>query len=148
MALGTAAVILLGLLVLWAVRAGSRAKTTAEGTPAQQPPSSASAPAPAASPSGDLPAQPLDQPQAVYPEKALAFGVPVRVTVDLTVDDRGRVVKASAPFMDAEQQVPSHLFRSFRSAALKAARALRFQPATRGGKPVKEQVRLMIEVKP
>jgi serine/threonine-protein kinase len=148
MALGIAAVILLGLLGLWAVRTGPRAKTLAEGTPAQQPPSSASAPAPVVSPSGDLPAQPLDQPQPVYPEKALAFGIPVRVTVDLTVDDRGRVVKAVAPFMDAEQPVPSHLFRSFRSAALKAARALRFQPATRGGKPVKEQVRLMIEVKP
>ena len=148
MALGIAAAILLGLLVVWAVRAGSRAKTPAEGTPVQQPPSSASAPPPVASPSGDLPAQPLDQPQPVYPEKALAFGLPVRVTVDLTVDDRGRVVKAAAPFMDAEQPVPSHLFRSFRSAALKAARALRFQPATRGGKPVKEKVRLMIEVKP
>jgi serine/threonine-protein kinase len=148
-ALGIAAVILLGLLVLWAARARSRGETTAEATPpAQQQPSSTVAQTPVLPPSGDLPPRPLDQPQAVYPEKALAFGIPVRVTVDLTVDDRGRVVKAAAPFMDAEQPVPSHLFRAFRSAALKAARALRFQPAARAGKPVKEQVRLIIEVKP
>jgi serine/threonine-protein kinase len=150
-ALGIAAVILLCLLLLWAVRARSRGETAASTPPAGQP-SSASTPAPVVPPSGessgDRPAQPLDQPQAVYPEKALAFGLPVRVTVDLTVDDRGRVVKAAAPFMDAEQPVPSHLFRSFRSAALKAARALRFQPATRDGKPVKEKARLIIEVKP
>jgi eukaryotic-like serine/threonine-protein kinase len=148
LALGIAAVILLGLLVLWAVRARSRGETAAATTPPAGQPSSTSTPAPVLPPSGDLPPRPLDQPQAVYPEKALAFGIPVRVTVDLTVDDRGRVVKAAAPFMDAEQPVPSHLFRSFRSAALKAARALRFQPATRDGKPVKKQVRLIIEVKP
>jgi serine/threonine protein kinase len=148
-ALGIAAVIFLGLLMVWAFRARSRGEKAAPTTPpAQQQPSPATSPTPALPLSGDQPAQPLDQPQAVYPEKALAFGIPVRVTVDLTVDDRGRVVKAAAPFMDAEQPVPSHLFRSFRSAALKAARALRFQPATRAGKPVKEQVRLMIEVKP
>jgi len=147
-ALGIAAVILLSLLVLWAVRARSRGETAAATTPPVVQPGSTSTPASALPPSGDLPPRPLDQPLAVYPEKALAFGVPVRVTVDLTVDDRGRVVKAAAPFMDAEQTVPSHLFRSFRSAALQAARALRFQPATRDGKPVKEQVRLIIEVKP
>jgi outer membrane biosynthesis protein TonB len=105
-------------------------------------------PTPALPPSGDLPAQPLDPPAPIYPAEALAFGVPVRVTVDLTVDPRGEVVRAAAPFMDAEREIPRSLYHLFRNAALRAARDLRFRPATHDGAPVRDKVRLVIEISP
>jgi serine/threonine-protein kinase len=144
-ALGIAALILLGL---WVLHLASAKKAARENeTPAQASTLNPSPPPPT-EPAGDLPAQPLDPPAPIYPAEALAFGLPVRVTVDLTVDEKGAVKKAAAPFMDAEQPIPSNLYKLFRNAAQKAARDLRFQPATRNGKPVRSTVRLIVEVKP
>jgi len=103
---------------------------------------------PAVLPSGYSPARALDQPQPVYPETALGTGLAVRVTVDLEIDDRGSVVKAAAPFVDAEKPIPWNLYHSFQNAALEAARTLRFQPSTQNGKPARDHTRLVIEVRP
>jgi serine/threonine-protein kinase len=135
--------VLIGLGI-WAMHKRSAETALPEDTPAVQQPE----PTPTLPPLGDLPAQPLDRPAPLYPAEALAFGLPVRVTVDLTVDDRGRVVKAAAPFMDAEREIPRAHYRRFREAALEAARALNFRPATRNGEPVRDKVRLVIEVSP
>jgi outer membrane biosynthesis protein TonB len=147
--LGVAALL---AVVLWAGRSGSPGKATAL-TPGPTAPSGATPPPPAAStpaglPPGTSPAQPVDRPEPVYPEQAAGTGLAVHVTVDLAIDDRGRVIKADAPFVDAEKPIPWELYRPFKNAALKAARALHFQPASRYGAPIRDQVRLVIEVRP
>jgi serine/threonine-protein kinase len=138
--------VLIGLGI-WAMHKRAPQTPASEAQSAAQPSVSPVQPTPVP-PSGDLPAQPLDRPEPIYPAEALAFGVPVRVTVDLTLDQRGEVVRAVAPFMDSEREIPRNLYHLFRNAALKAARDLRFRPATRDGVPVRDKVRLVIEISP
>jgi serine/threonine-protein kinase len=139
--------------VLWMSRSGSppqnRPAAQPSPAPASPPPPPLLQPTPAETPRPPdfFPAQPVDRPEPVYPRQARGTGLAARVTVDLNIDDRGRVIKAAAPFLDAEKQIPWNLYRPFKNAALKAARDLRFQPATREGAPVKDKVRLVIEVR-
>jgi TonB family protein len=146
-ALGIIALIGLGL---WAARARSAGKPASENVPAAQQPVATPVPAetPPPLPAEFTPAQPLDRPQPVYPEKARGRGLIARVTVDLSVDESGRVTRAVAPFVDSQQEIPWDLYRPFQQAALKAARALRFQPAMRDGVPVRDKVRLVVDVTP
>jgi TonB family protein len=98
-------------------------------------------------PAGFVAAQPLDKPEPAYPEQARGTGLTVRVTVDLQIDDTGRVLSANAPFLASATPVPQNLYLSFKEAALKAARRTRFQPATRDGSAVGDKVRLVVEVR-
>jgi serine/threonine-protein kinase len=149
-ALGGIALITLIGLGLWMARSRSTGKPAPDNVPAAQQPVATPAPAETSPPlpGGFTPAQPLDRPQPVYPEKARGRGLIARVTVDLSVDESGRVIRAVAPFVDSQQEIPWDLYRPLQQAALKAARALRFQPAMRDGVPVRDKVRLVVDVTP
>jgi outer membrane biosynthesis protein TonB len=92
-------------------------------------------------------AEPREKPDPAYPREARGTGLTVRVTVDLEVDDTGRVQSATAPFLASAAPIPQDLYLYFKDTALKAARETRFQPATRDGKRVKDRVRLVYEVR-
>jgi outer membrane biosynthesis protein TonB len=66
---------------------------------------------------------------------------PKTVGITVSLDDHGKVVKASAlPDTDAQQTVID--------AALDAARASKFRPARRGDQPVSSEIVLRFEFKP
>jgi serine/threonine-protein kinase len=110
-------------------------------TPVEETPSIAEPPA------GFVHAQPIDKPAPDYPEQARGTGLTVRATVDLQVDDTGRVLNAKALFLASATAIPQNLYLYFQNAALKAARATRFQPATRDGEAVADKVRLIYEMR-
>jgi protein TonB len=72
--------------------------------------------------------KPLSVPQPVYPEQARAEGITGKVRVELSVDEQGQVLNA---------RVLEGLGHGLDEAALEAARAAHFEPATRCGKPTK-----------
>jgi hypothetical protein len=115
------------------------------GAPAVPPLPSASPTPPAA---GFVPARPVGPPQPAYPGKAQGTGLTARVTVEVEIDATGRVTKAHAAFLDAEKPIPWDLYPAFKEAAVRAARDLAFQPATRDGVAVSDKGRLEIEVRP
>ena len=83
-------------------------------------------PVPWTVPLHDQPPRPLSTPKPVYPHEAFAKKIEGIVTLEILIDERGRVAEArvlnSIPLLD--------------QAALDAVRAWRFQPATRAGRPV------------
>jgi protein TonB len=70
----------------------------------------------------------LMRPHAAYTDAARAAGVSGKVRVEITVDEQGRVVAV---------RVVQGLGYGLDESAAAAARALTFEPALRGGKPVK-----------
>ena len=72
--------------------------------------------------------KPLSVPQPVYPQQARAAGITGKVRVELSVDERGQVISA---------RVLEGLGHGLDEAALEAAAAARFEPATRCGRPTK-----------
>jgi TonB family protein len=78
----------------------------------------------------------LNSPRPVYPEQALGRGVQGTVKSGVLVDEQGRV---SQVFLF------SGLGYGLDAAAVKAARAVRFSPATKGGKPVTFWFTIIIE---
>jgi TonB family protein len=81
-----------------------------------------------------VPPRVKDDPGAVYPRQALEDGVaePVTVTVLVEVDLAGHVTKTS---------VPTPAGHGFDEAAMEAAKALVFEPATRDGAPIASRVK-------
>lgn len=69
--------------------------------------------------------KPISVPQPTYADRAREAGVQGKVRVELTVDETGRVIDA---------KVIESLGYGLDEAALEAARASRFEPATRCGK--------------
>jgi periplasmic protein TonB len=69
--------------------------------------------------------KPIAVPQPVYADRAREAGIQGKVRVELTVDETGQVVEA---------KVLESLGYGLDEAALEAARASRFEPATRCGK--------------
>ena len=63
-----------------------------------------------------------------FPPLLKAQGIEGSVTVEVRIDKSGRVTKARI--------VEASRFEEFRTAALKAARAQRWSPASQGGKPI------------
>jgi protein TonB len=72
--------------------------------------------------------KPITIPQPQYPAAARAEGIAGKVRVELSVDEQGQVVSA---------RVLEGLGHGLDDAALEAARAAHFEPATRCGKPTK-----------
>lgn len=70
--------------------------------------------------------KPINVPQPVYADRAREAGIAGKVRVELTVDESGQVVSA---------RVIESLGYGLDEAALDAAKASRFEPATRCGKP-------------
>jgi protein TonB len=70
--------------------------------------------------------KPINVPQPAYADRAREAGIQGKVRVELTVDDTGQVVSA---------RVIESLGYGLDEAALEAAKASRFEPATRCGKP-------------
>ena len=68
----------------------------------------------------------LSRPTPAYTEDARAAGVSGKVRVEITVDERGRVVSV---------RVLQGLGHGLDEAAIAAARAMTFEPALRCGKP-------------
>ena len=83
------------------------------------------------------PARPSLSPSALY----VLIRTPKTVGITVSLDDHGKVVKASAlPDTDAQQPLID--------AALDAARASKFRPARRGDQPVSSEMVLRFEFKP
>ena len=70
--------------------------------------------------------RPLSRPSPAYTEEARAAGISGKVRVEITVDEHGRVVSV---------RVLQGLGHGLDEAALAAARAMTFEPATRCGAP-------------
>jgi TonB family protein len=81
---------------------------------------------------------PLDLPAVRYPEAARGSGLKVDVHLDLLVDEQGKVVEAVVREGD-----PANL--GFNEAAVQAALATPFQPATRWDLPGKAWTELILE---
>src|SRR5689334_4051806 len=80
---------------------------------------------------GTTPPKLVQAVQPVYPEAKLASGVSATVALVLTLDDTGQVT---------EVEVASSAGEDFDQAASDAAKQLKFEPATRDGKPVASRV--------
>ncbi|HEX8723723.1 MAG TPA: VWA domain-containing protein [Pyrinomonadaceae bacterium] len=76
---------------------------------------------------GVLNGKALSLPRPTYPAAARSAGASGTVVVEVTIDERGRVVAARA--------VSGHVF--LQQAAVQAARLARFSPATLSGEPVR-----------
>ncbi|MBV9947369.1 MAG: TonB family protein, partial [Myxococcales bacterium] len=105
-------------------------------------------PASAQGPANEPPAKPVvtmpvvkTNEGAVYPPQALAEGFhePAEVALLLTIDPSGAV-------SDARVETP--VGHGFDEAAITAARALAFEPATRDGKPVAAKIRFVYRFAP
>jgi protein TonB len=72
-----------------------------------------------------------------YPPRELADGIEGNVTVELLVDERGRVVEATV--LSALGPV------SFQESTLEAVREFRFQPATEDGKPITMRIKFLVK---
>lgn len=101
-------------------------------------------PAPPAEPEGgcDEPlvkAEPLDVPEPAFTAEARAEGIAGRVRLTLQIDAKGKVTSA---------KVTDGLGFGLDDAALAAARAARFKPATRCGEPVASTFKLSIQFSP
>ncbi len=70
-------------------------------------------------------AEPTNIADVEYPERALADGLPGKVTLRLKIDHNGELREAKV----TEAEPPG----VFEDAALKAVRALKFKPAVRNG---------------
>jgi protein TonB len=91
----------------------------------------------AADPCSEGPAKPklLHLPQPAYTEAARSAGVEGKVRVQITVDESGNIV---------DVQTLSSLGHGLDEAAVHAARAARFEPAVRCGKPSRSTFTLAI----
>jgi Ca-activated chloride channel family protein len=76
---------------------------------------------------GVLNGQALSLPRPSYPAAARSYGASGKVVVEVTIDERGRIVEARA--------VSGH--PTLQQAAVQAARLARFSPATLAGEPVR-----------
>ncbi len=76
---------------------------------------------------GVVDGKPISLPKPIYPRAALANGLFGRVVVEITVDEKGYVVKARALSGNT----------ILRNSALMAARHARFEPSLLSGQPVK-----------
>jgi len=83
-------------------------------------------------------AEPVEIPDAIYPDAARGTGREPRVLLAVLVDEKGRVAEVRVKEGDS-----AHL--GFDEAAVAAARKARFLPATRNGAPVRSWSELMIE---
>jgi periplasmic protein TonB len=90
---------------------------------------------------GDPPAKPraLSRPTPAYTEQARAAGVAGKVRVEITVDERGRVVAV---------RVLQGLGYGLDEAAVAAARAMTFEAAVRCGKPASATFRVGFNFSP
>jgi len=98
------------------------------------------APFPAPEPEGPgaEAAEPVEIPDAIYPDAARGTGREPRVLLAVLVDEKGRVAEVRVKEGDSSQL-------GFDEAAVAAARKARFLPATRNGAPVRSWSELMIE---
>jgi periplasmic protein TonB len=87
-----------------------------------------SRPSPKMGECADPPAKPraLSRPTPAYTEEARAAGISGKVRVEITVDEKGRVVSA---------RILQGLGHGLDEAALAAARTMAFEPAVRCGRP-------------
>jgi TonB family protein len=95
-------------------------------------------PAPEALGPGGEAAEPVEIPDAIYPDAARGTGREPRVLLAVLVDEKGRVAEVRVKEGDSSQL-------GFDEAAVAAARRARFLPATRNGAPVRSWSELMIE---
>ncbi len=109
-----------------------KAKLTVEPKVAQRAPR-ATAAGSAYLPSADVdtPAMPRERPHLVYPEDAYMARLRGTVRLRVFISEQGRVDDAHVVFARPEGE--------FEEAALEAARKLVYDPAKRGGRPVKSQ---------
>lgn len=85
-----------------------------------------------------LPPRPLGEIVPVYPDAAV--GKRGHVLLQLSIDDKGRVVRADV----LEATPPGYFEDSARTAFL----AARFQPALRNGAPVRSQITIQVDYEP
>ncbi len=79
----------------------------------------------------DTPAVPRERPQLVYPEDAYIARLRGTVRLRVFISEEGRVDDAQVVFARPQGE--------FEEAALEAVKKLLYDPATRGGRPVKSQ---------
>ena len=77
-----------------------------------------------------------------YPKKAPRRGRAVRITMSLRINKNGRVSRAKVVSR------PRFAGKAFDREARRVAKATRFSPATRGGKPVSFTIRYVVEFRP
>ncbi len=87
---------------------------------------------------GALDAKAIEKPSPAYPAAARAVRASGKVTVQITVDEQGRVVEANA--------VNGHPL--LRAAAVAAARSSRFKPTLLSGKPIRVTGTITYDFKP
>jgi protein TonB len=88
----------------------------------------------------DVRAEPLNDVQLVYPEKALLYRTAGTVIVTFYINERGGVDR-----IELGAAKPPGIFEE---AALEAARALQFSPALRNGRPVKSRKTIEVTFDP
>ncbi len=88
----------------------------------------------------DVPAALLEQPPLVYPEDPYLWKLAGKVRLRLFIGEDGRVESAEV----VSARPPGH----FEQAALDAGRAIRYQPALLGGRPVRSQKQIEVEFDP
>ena len=85
---------------------------------------------------GAIPPKPIDTPDPEYTDKARRAKLEGQVSVEVTVNKKGRVTQA--------KQLGPKLGMGLDKQALKAARKWRFEPATRDGKPIAATERIVV----
>jgi len=88
----------------------------------------------------DARAEPLNQPALIYPQEAYQARVRGKVTLRMLINERGGVDGVTV--LEAEPR------GVFEAAALEAAQALAFSPASLAGRPVKSQKTLEVVFDP
>ena len=94
----------------------------------------------ASAPPADRPAERLEAAPPVYPVEAKGSGIKGHVTLDIVVRADGSV--AAGPRVVAARPAG----RGFERAAIEAVRTWRYEPATRGGRPVESDLTIDVDV--